>query len=56
LNANGSKPQGEEAAGAPGTALEPVRPPPLKFQPMLVATLIGAIILAITIGAFWTTF
>ena len=47
---------GTAQGGALGTALEPVRPPSSRMQPVLVATLIGAIILAIAIGSFWTSF
>jgi hypothetical protein len=50
------KPEVEQAGAPPGTALEPVRTPPPRFQPVLVATVIGAIILAIAIGSFWTSF
>jgi hypothetical protein len=55
------KPQAEQAGAAEEvvqgtTALEPVRVTPPRFQPALMATVIGAIILAIAIGAFWTSF
>jgi hypothetical protein len=50
------KPEAEQAGTAQGTALEPVQPPPPRIQPVLMATMIGAIILAIAIGAFWTSF
>lgn len=50
------KPEAEQVGTAQGTALEPVRTPPPRFQPVLVATVIGAIILAIAIGSFWTSF
>src|SRR4051794_10222443 len=51
-----AKPAGTAHDTAHGTALEPVRPPLPRFQPVLVATVVGAIILAIAIGSFWTSF
>jgi len=38
-----------------GTSLEPRVLPP-QLQPVLVATAVGAIIVAIAIGSFWTSF
>jgi hypothetical protein len=51
-----AKPPGTGHDTAHGTALELVRPLPPRFQPVLVAAVIGAIILAIAIGSFWTSF
>ena len=39
-----------------GTAREPSRALPPQLQPVLVATAVGAIIVAIAIGSFWTSF
>jgi uncharacterized protein involved in exopolysaccharide biosynthesis len=39
-----------------GTALEPVRASAPRVQPVLTAAVVGAIILAIAIGAFCTSF
>jgi hypothetical protein len=46
------KPEAEQT----GTAQESVRTPAPRVQPVLTAAVVGAIILAIAIGAFWTTF
>ena len=39
-----------------GNAREPSRALPPQLQPVLVATAVGAIIVAIAIGSFWTSF
>jgi hypothetical protein len=45
----------EEPEAEQGAAGEPVRAPP-RLQPVLAATVVAAIILAIAIGEFWTSF
>jgi uncharacterized protein involved in exopolysaccharide biosynthesis len=50
------KQQPDPAAEASGPAPEPARAGPPKLQPVLVGALVAAIILAIAIAAFWTTF
>jgi hypothetical protein len=52
LNADPNKPAAEEAARARESA--PLVQP--NLQSLLVATLVGAIILMIAMGAFWTSF
>ncbi len=47
-----NKPHSEQT----GTAPESVRSPMPRVQPVLTAAVVGAIILAIAIGAFWTSF
>jgi hypothetical protein len=54
MNEQTQKPDPAAADGGP--APEPARAGPPKFQPVLVGALVAAIILAIAIGAFWTTF
>jgi hypothetical protein len=59
LNGDPNKPGWDEGVSAPEDTIEP---PPVQsglqqnLQRVLVASLIGAIILMIAIGAFWTSF
>ena len=46
------KPEFDPGPAGPDNA----RPTQAKFQPVLVASLVAAIILAIAIGAFWSSF